>query len=211
MQGEVRRERLAAARLYLCIGERPDLAATVRAAVAAGVDIVQFREKGAEWRTEMAGLALLREAAPAALYAANDRADLAVASGADLLHVGQEDIPPALARRIVGPEVLIGVSTHTPDQVLAAVADPEVAYFCVGPVWPTPTKPGRPAPGLALLRFTAGLRQPKPWFAIGGVDASRLDAVLEAGAQRVVVVRAVADAPDPGAAAGALATRLATA
>lgn len=207
----MRQQRLAAARLYLCIGDRPDLATVVPAAVGAGVDIVQFREKGAEWRTETARLALLRNVAPSALLAANDRADLALASGADVLHVGQQDIPPALARRVVGPDVLIGLSTHTPEQVLAAVADPDVAYFCVGPVWPTPTKPGRPAPGLELVRFAAGLGQAKPWFAIGGVDASRLDAVLEAGGRRVVVVRAVADASDPAHAAGELATRLAAA
>jgi thiamine-phosphate pyrophosphorylase len=128
-----------------------------------------------------------------------------------MLHLGQDDLPVPVARRILGPGPLIGRSTHAAAEVAAAIAEPGVDYFCVGPTWPTPTKPGRPAPGLDLLTYAAGLGPTRPWFAIGGIDADRLDDVLAAGARRVVVVRAVTEAADPEAAARALRGRLAAA
>jgi thiamine-phosphate pyrophosphorylase len=128
-----------------------------------------------------------------------------------VLHLGQDDLPAAAARQIVGPDTLIGLSTHSADQAAAAAASPDVDYFCAGPVWPTPTKPGRPAPGLVLVRYAAGLAAARPWFAIGGISADNLGEVLAAGARRVVVVRAITEAADPAAAAAALATRLRTA
>lgn len=232
--GGVRREaalaRLADARLYLCTPRRPAFAAFLASVVAQapaadaspcaapgvpGVDIVQLREKGLDWSAEAAALAEAREvlAASGALVSANDRADLAALTGVDILHGGQDDIPPALARRIVGPDVLIGRSTHDPDQLADAIDDPDVDYFCVGPVWPTPTKQGRPGVGLDLPRLAARLAPPftegaKPWFVTGGVDASTLDAVLETGARRVVVVRGITEAEAPDLAANALAARL---
>ena len=138
----------------------------------------------------------------------NDRADVALAAGADVLHLGQDDLPVPVARRILGPGPLIGRSSHSPDQSGAAAAEPGVDYFCAGPLWTTPTKPGRPAPGPPLLRFAASQPIDRPWFAIGGIDRDSLDEVLDAGARRVVVVRAIADADDPGAAAAELAQRL---
>jgi thiamine-phosphate pyrophosphorylase len=216
-----RAERLAlltGARLYLCSGLRPDLPAFFAEVLAAGVDIAQLREKGMEWRDEAARLAELRLAARATgrLAAANDRADLAAFTDVDVLHGGQDDIPARLARRLVGPHVLIGRSTHDEAQLVAAAADPDVDYFCVGPVWPTPTKAGRPGVGTGLLRVAAGLAPPftpgaKPWFVTGGVDATTLDEVLATGARRVVVVRGITGAADPAAAAAALAGRLAAA
>jgi thiamine-phosphate pyrophosphorylase len=143
-----------------------------------------------------------------ALLAVNDRADIARAAGADVLHLGQDDLPLPVARDIIGAESLIGRSTHDTAQVAAAAAEP-VDYFCVGPCWPTPTKPGRPAPGLPLVRATAELASDKPWFAIGGIDAARLPEVLEAGARRIVVVRAITAAEDPRAAAQQLSSALA--
>lgn len=140
------------------------------------------------------------------LLAVNDRADLAVAAGADVLHVGQRDLSPATARRIVGPDVLIGLSSHSAEQATAAAADPDVDYFCVGPLWATPTKPGRPQIGLAPIGSVASSR---PWFAIGGIDEANLNQVLTAGASRVVVVRALTESDDPGAAAARIAGRLA--
>ena len=137
------------------------------------------------------------------MLAVNDRADIALAAGADVLHLGQDDLPLSVARDIVGPRPLLGRSTHDRDQVLAAVDEP-VDYFCVGPCWPTPTKPGRAAPGLALVRAAAELQTTKPWFAIGGIDEQRLPEVLDAGAHRVVVVRAITTADDPQAAANRL-------
>ncbi len=209
--------RLASASLYLCTDarrERGDLAAFADAALAGGVDIIQLRDKGSpgehrfgplEARDELAALEVLADAARrhGALLAVNDRADIALAAGADVLHLGQDDLPLSIARDIVGPRPLIGRSTHDRDQVLAAVVEP-VDYFCVGPCWPTPTKPGRAAPGLALVRAAAESPTDKPWFAIGGIDEQRLPEVLDAGARRVVVVRAITTADDPQAAASRL-------
>jgi thiamine-phosphate pyrophosphorylase len=213
--------RLASARLYLCTDARRDtgdLAQFADAALAGGVDIIQLRDKGSageqklgplEARDELAALEVLADAARrhGALLAVNDRADIARAAGADALHLGQDDLPLDVARDIVGPETLIGRSTHDADQVAAAVRE-AVDYFCVGPCWPTPTKPGRTAPGLPLVRSTAELGGEKPWFAIGGIDAARLPEVVAAGARRIVVVRAITAAEDPRAAAEQLRSAL---
>jgi len=180
------------------------------AALGAGADIVQLRQKGLEAGEELALLSVFRAAADkhGALLAVNDRADVAYAAGADVLHLGQGDLPVAVARRILGPEPVIGLSSHAPAETAAAAEADGVDYFCTGPVWPTPTKPGRPAPGLPLVEYAAGLGSERPWFAIGGIDASNLDQVIEAGARRVVVVRAITDAEDPAAATAELSRRL---
>jgi len=218
------RPRLAKASLYLCTDarrERGDLAQFADAALTGGVDIIQLRDKGSpgeqrfgplEARDELAACEILADAARrhGALFAVNDRADIARAAGADVLHLGQGDLPLTIARDIVGPNVVIGRSTHDPAQVAAAAAD-DSDYFCVGPCWPTPTKPGRPAPGLPLLRTAAELGGEKPWFAIGGIDAQRLPEVLAAGARRIVVVRAITAAEDPRAAAERLSSALSAA
>jgi thiamine-phosphate pyrophosphorylase len=217
-------DRLASARLYLCTDarrERGDLAAFADAALAGGVDIIQLRDKGSaaeqrlgplEARDELAALEVLADAAGrhGALLAVNDRADIARAAGADVLHLGQDDLPLTVARDIIGPGPLLGRSTHDQAQVAAAIAE-DVDYFCVGPCWPTPTKPGRSAPGLTLVRSTAALACAKPWFAIGGIDADRLPELLEAGARRIVVVRAITAAEDPRNAARQLSSALAAA
>jgi thiamine-phosphate pyrophosphorylase len=206
------RTRLASARLYLCTDARRrqgDLVEFLDAALRGGVDVVQLREKGLEAREELAHAEVFAAVAArrGALWAVNDRADLALAAGADVLHLGQDDLPVPVARRILGPAPLIGRSTHAESEVDAAAVEPGVDYFCVGPCWPTPTKPGRPAPGPSLLRHAARAGS-RPWFAIGGVDAGRLDEVLAAGARRIVVVRAITEAADPEAAARALRARL---
>lgn len=204
-----RRERLAAARLYLCTPIRPDLAAFAEAVYAAGVDVVQLRDKQAEAVPLLEAAAVLREAAGrhGGLFAVNDRADVALAAGADILHLGQDDLPMAWARRIVGDAMLLGRSTHSLDQARRAIQE-GWDYFAVGPVYQTATKPGRPAVGTALLKAVAALDPPVPWFAIGGVDLETIDEVTAAGASRAVVVRAITDAPDPAAAARALRARL---
>ena len=211
------RARLADARLYLCTDarrDRGDLAEFADAALAGGVDIVQLRDKGPdgplEARDELAALEVLAQACArhGALLAVNDRADVALASGADVLHLGQDDLPVAWARKVVGDEVVVGRSAHSAAETAAAADEPGVDYFCAGPCWPTPTKPGRPAPGLDLVRTVARRAPARPWFAIGGIDGGRLDEVLAAGAERVVVVRAITEADDPRAAAAALAARL---
>jgi thiamine-phosphate pyrophosphorylase len=216
--------RLAKASLYLCTDarrERGDLAQFADAALAGGVDIIQLRDKGSpgeqrfgplEARDELAACEILADAARryGALLAVNDRADIARAAGADVLHLGQGDLPLSVAREIVGPDTVIGLSSHDPDQARSA-ADGAADYFCVGPCWPTPTKPGRPAPGLQLVRTAAELGGGKPWFAIGGIDAQRLPEVLAAGARRIVVVRAITAAEDPRAAAQRLRSALSAA
>lgn len=191
------------------------------AALAGGVDIVQLRDKGSvgeqrfgplEARDELAACAILADAARrhGALFAVNDRADIARAAGADVLHLGQGDLPVDVARDIVGSDTLIGLSSHDPEQA-AAAARGQADYFCVGPCWPTPTKPNRAAPGLPLVEAAARLSPAKPWFAIGGIDAARLPEVLNAGARRIVVVRAITAASDPRAAADQLRSALAAA
>ena len=205
-----REEQLADARLYLCTPDRPDLAEFLDAVLSGGVDVVQLREKNVEARRELALCEVVAAAAArhGALWSVNDRADVALASGADVLHLGQDDLPVPVARTILGEDVLIGRSTHDEQQVTTAAVQPGVDYFCVGPTWPTPTKPGRPAPGLPLLRHAAALGTDRPWFAIGGIDAGNLDEVLAAGATRIVVVRALTQAQDPHAAASVLRARL---
>jgi thiamine-phosphate pyrophosphorylase len=208
------RARLAAARLYLCTDARErqgDLARFLNAVLGSGVDIVQLRQKGLEAGQELRFLEVFRAACQkhGALLAVNDRADVAYAAGADVLHLGQDDLPAAIARQILGTGPLIGLSSHARDEAAAASVDGAADYFCAGPVWPTPTKPGRPAAGLALVRYAAVLRASRPWFAIGGISEENLDEVLDAGARRVVVVRVITEAQDPGPAAARLAARLA--
>jgi thiamine-phosphate pyrophosphorylase len=207
------RSRLADARLYLCTDARRaqgDLAQFLDAVLGAGVDIVQLREKGLEAGEELALLEIFADACRrhGRLLAVNDRADIALAANADMLHLGQDDLPVPVARRILGPGPLIGRSSHNPAQAGAAATEPGVDYFCAGPVWTTPTKPGRPASGLGLLAHVAQTGPTRPWFAIGGISLDRLDEVLAAGATRVVVVRAITEANDPAAAVQAFNRRL---
>ncbi|NMM90020.1 thiamine-phosphate diphosphorylase [Rhodococcus sp. SRB_17] len=210
-----RRERLAAARLYLCTDARRDkgdLAQFAEAALSGGVDIIQLRDKGSagerefgplEAKDELVALGILAAAAKrhGALLAVNDRADLALASGADVLHLGQNDIPVPYARTVVGDDVIIGRSTSSRAQASLAAIEEGVDYFCTGPVWATPTKPNRSAAGLDLVRSTADANPSRPWFAIGGIDEERVSEVLAAGARKIVVVRAITEAADPQAAA----------
>ncbi len=212
MTDEVR-ARLADARLYLCTdsrGSRGDLVPFLDAVLGAGVDIIQLREKGLEAREELALLEVFADACQrhGGLLAVNDRADVALAVGADVLHLGQDDLPVPVARAILGPGPVIGLSSHSPMQADAAAVEPGVDYFCAGPLWTTPTKPGRPSTGLGLLEHVAGLAPARPWFAIGGISLDRLDEVLEAGTTRVVVVRAITEADDPAAAAASFTRRL---
>ncbi|MEU2430083.1 thiamine phosphate synthase [Streptomyces sp. NPDC007861] len=207
------RARLSDARLYLCTDARTrqgDLPEFLDAVLSSGVDIVQLRDKGMEAAEELEHLAVLADACRrhGTLLAVNDRADVAHAIGSGVLHLGQGDLPVPAARAILGADVLIGRSTHTEAEAAAAAVEPGVDYYCTGPCWPTPTKPGRHAPGLDLVRYAASLPQERPWFAIGGIDAGNLDQVLDAGARRVVVVRAITEADDPAAAAAGLSKRI---
>jgi thiamine-phosphate pyrophosphorylase len=201
------RERIGSARLYLVCDARPR--AFLEAALRGGVDVVQLRDKTLADDALIAAAREFRAAAGAAgaLFVLNDRPDLVAACGADGVHVGQDDGSVADARAIVGPELIVGRSTHAPSQGAEAEADPDVDYLAVGPVHATPTKPGRPAAGLAYVEWAAA-NVTKPWFAIGGLDAGNVDAVTARGARRIVVVRAIAGAADPEAAARALRTRL---
>ncbi|MEU6843606.1 thiamine phosphate synthase [Streptomyces sp. NPDC046716] len=210
---DVKRARLADARVYLCTDARKrqgDLPEFLDTVLANGVDIVQLRDKGMEAGEELEHLAVFADAARrhGRLFAVNDRADVAHATRSDVLHLGQGDLPVPAARAVLGADVLIGRSTHADAEAEAAAVQDGVDYFCTGPCWPTPTKPGRHAPGLDLVRHTAGLGTDRPWFAIGGIDLGNLDEVLAAGARRVVVVRAITEADDPGAAAAEFAKRL---
>ena len=190
------RERLSTARLYLVCPARSR--EWIAAAVRGGVDLVQLRDK----TLDDDGLI---EAARAftghdALFILNDRPDLVETVRADGVHVGQDDQTPAEARALIGPDRVLGRSTHEPAQAAAADADPDVDYVAVGPVHATPTKPGRPAAGLHYVAHAASTVA-KPWFAIGGLDAGNVHEVVERGATRIVVVRAITEAEDPEAAA----------
>jgi thiamine-phosphate pyrophosphorylase len=203
-----RRARLARARLYLVCdaapGGRP-LADVLAPALRGGVDVFQLRMKEPRDDAEvLAAAAVAREicAATGALFVLNDRPDLVAAAGADGAHVGQDDLPVARARELAGPGALVGQSTHAPAEVDAAAAL-GADYIGVGPVHATPTKPGRPAVGLDLVRHAAA-HATLPWFAIGGIVPATVGPVLDAGARRIVVVRAIAEAADPQAAARAL-------
>lgn len=209
------RARLDEARLYLCTDartERGDLAEFADAALDGGVDIIQLRDKsdsGAplEARQELAALEVLAEVClrHGALLAVNDRADIALAADADILHLGQDDLPVETARRIVGDQMVVGRSTHDVVQADSAATEPGVDYFCTGPVWTTPTKPGREPAGPELVRHAAEHHgHGRPWFAIGGIGPENVAAVTEAGAERIVVVRAITQAEDPRAAARTL-------
>ncbi|WP_427006725.1 thiamine phosphate synthase [Pseudarthrobacter sp. H2] len=215
------------ARLYLCTDarkDRGDFEDFLDAAFAGGVDIIQLRDKTLEAAEELELLEILHAAARrhGRLWAVNDRADIASLSAAPVFHIGQKDLPLAAARTFLGKDTVIGLSTHSPEQVDAAIAASPgrsgLDYFCVGPVWATPTKPGRSAVGLDLVRHAAqALRTTRagaagkdmvPWFAIGGIDLGNVEQVLEAGARRIVVVRAITDADDPADAARALLSAL---
>ncbi|MFN8174741.1 MAG: thiamine phosphate synthase [Solirubrobacteraceae bacterium] len=205
-----RRALLRAARLYLVCDARPgghEPGAFLAAALRGGVDVVQLRDKGLGDDALLAAARAFRAACDAAgaLFVLNDRPDLVAAAGADGVHVGQDDMPVADARALVGADRIVGLSTHTPEQVAAgAGAD----YIGVGPVHATPTKPGRPAVGTALIGHAAR-HAAVPWFAIGGIGRDTLDPVLSAGARRVAVVRALTGASDPEAEARALREALA--
>jgi thiamine-phosphate pyrophosphorylase len=189
-------------RLYLVTGLKPGLAELLEAAIRGGVDIVQIRDKDATDRELLAGLEVARDVTGRhdVPLVVNDRPDLAMLVGADLVHVGQDDLPTSAVRKLGLP---VGLSTHTPADVDAADAD----YLGVGPVFATPTKPGRPAVGLDLVRYAAE-HASVPWFAIGGIDAESAELAVGAGATRLAVVRAIADAPDPERAARTLRTVL---
>ncbi len=209
--GSERRARLATARLYLVCGADPNgraLPGLLRGAIAGGVDIVQLREKHLpdDQLTAVADAARALCERLGALLIVNDRPWVARDAGADGVHVGQEDLPAAEARELLGPDMLIGVSTHSPEQIDAIDAR-VVDYIGVGPIHETPTKPGRAAVGLELIRYAAA-HAPVPFFAIGGLDAGNLAQALDAGATRVCVLRAIAGAEDFELAARALRDRL---
>ena len=206
-QGPLRRERLRTARLYFVCDARPggvDPEPLLRAALGGGVDIVQLREKQlGRPEIERAASTFRRIADTySALFIVNDDPDLARACDADGLHVGQDDASVEEARAMLGPEMIIGQSTHSEEQIAAAEAR-DIDYFAVGPVWETPTKPGRPAVGLDLVSHAAE-HATKPFFAIGGIGPLNAGQVVAAGGRRLCVVRAIRDAPNPGVAAEAL-------
>lgn len=195
---------LGGRRLYLCTPDRPDLERFLAAAIRGGIDVVQLRDKHHEARPliDRARLALRVCHDLGVPFILNDRPDLALEVGADGVHVGQDDAPPALCRRILGPDAIVGLSTHAPAELDAASAEP-IDYVSAGPVSPTPTKPGRPGTGLGYLTYAA-THSPLPFFVTGGVRPEVIPAMVRAGARRFVVVRYVCEADDPAAAARAL-------
>lgn len=200
-----RRARLDDARLYLVCDLRPGgraLADVLVPALAGGVDIVQLRDKQAGRDELLAGAVVARGLCDAAgaLLILNDHPELVQEAGADGCHVGQDDIEAAAARALAGPDALVGQSTHFPDQVDGAT---EADLIGVGPVYATPTKPGRHPVGVELVRFAA-FHAPVPFFAIGGIDSGNVQDVVAAGARRIAVVRAITEAADPQAAAAGL-------
>jgi thiamine-phosphate pyrophosphorylase len=206
-QGRLRRERLRTARLYFVCDARPhgaDPEALLRAALGGGVDIVQLREKQLGRAEIERAAATFRRMADnySALFIVNDDPDLARICDADGVHVGQDDASVDEARAALGSDAIVGQSTHSEEQI-AAAGGRDIDYFAVGPVWETPTKPGRPAVGLELVNHAAGVAK-KPFFAIGGISPLNAGEVVTAGAERMCVVRAIRDAPHPDVAAEAL-------
>jgi thiamine-phosphate pyrophosphorylase len=199
--------RLDDARLYFVV-EASAADRLLDAALAGGCDLLQLRDHDASDDELLAAAERFRDACDehGALFVVNDRPELALQAGADGVHVGQDDLPVEAVRRLVGPDVLIGLSTHAPEQFDAGLAS-DADYLSVGPVWETPTKAGRPAAGIDYVRYAAE-HATKPWFAIGGIDEHNIDEVVAAGARRAVVVRAIRDAGDPRAMASALKSRL---
>ena len=211
------RQRLNLSRLYLCTDlrtEKGDFFDFVRAVFAGGVDLLQVRDKKAAPEAVAEAISEVRRMAPMrSLVVVNDSPQIAGGCQADVLHIGQGDMPPGEARGYLHDHALIGRSTHSVEQADAANADGDVDYFCVGPVHATPTKPTYVPVGLDLVRHAARIAPPfardaKPWFAIGGINAGTLEPILDAGARRIVVVRALTQASDPEAAARELRTRL---
>src|SRR3954468_10434686 len=195
---------LEACHLYLCTPDRPDLERFVAACIRGGVDVVQLREKGLDARplVDRARLALRVCRGLGVPFILNDRPDLALEVGADGVHVGQDDAPPSLCRRILGPNAIVGFSTHAPAELDAAVDEP-VDYVSIGPVVPTPTKPGRPGTGLEYVEYAAG-QATRPWVATGGAPRETVPDTARAGARRFVAVRWLTESSDPEGAARAL-------
>ncbi len=205
--GGLRRQRLGWARLYFVCDALPhnsDPEPLVRAALSGGAGMVELREREQpEAVIERSGRTFRRLADTySALFIVNDDPYLARELFADGVHVGQDDISPSDARKVLGEDAIVGLSTHTSEQIEAAHSEP-VDYISVGPIWETPSKEGRPATGLELIREAAKIAT-IPWFAIGGIDAGNVDEVVKTGARRICVIRAIRDAPDPGAAASTL-------
>jgi thiamine-phosphate pyrophosphorylase len=212
-----RLERLHAARLYFVCNARPgdgDPEPLLEAALRGGADMIQLREKAPRCAEELISLAdPFRRAADrhGALFFINDYPELVEACGADGVHVGQDDTPVAETRALAGEAALVGLSTHSPEQfdaALEATDNSRPDQVSAGPVWETPTKAGRPAAGIELIRHASDVGGEVPWFAIGGIDLSNVDEVVAAGGRRIVVVRAIKDAADPEAAARELRARL---
>jgi thiamine-phosphate pyrophosphorylase len=206
-RGPLRRERLRTARLYFVCEAMPggrDPEALLHAALNGGVDIVQLREKELGRDEVERSAQVFRRLCDtySALFIVNDDPYLAQACDADGVHVGQDDVSVAEARQALGAEAIVGLSTHSEEQLATSAAEP-VDYVSVGPIWETPTKEGRPGVGLGLVEHAAG-NAPHPFFAIGGIDSTNADEVVAAGARRLGVVRAIRDAGDPAAAAEAL-------
>ncbi len=195
---------LSTRHLYLCTPDRPDLADFVAACIAGGVDVVQLRDKELEARPLLERAALVGEVCRAlgVPFVLNDRPDLALAVGADGVHVGQDDAPVALARRILGPDAIVGLSTHSPTDLDGAAAE-DVTYISAGPVEETPTKPGRAGTGLDYVS-RASARSTVPVYVTGGVTTEKVPALVAAGVRHFVVVRALTRAPDAESAARAL-------
>ncbi len=205
--GELRRQRLHWARLYLVCEARPggqDPERLLNAALSGGTGMIELRERDVPRNViNRSGQTFRRVANTySALFIVNDDPHLAMELSADGVHVGQDDMDPAEVRRIVGPDAIVGLSTHSREQIEAAAGAP-VDYISVGPIWETPTKEGRPATGLELIRTAAEIAA-VPWFAIGGIDTGNVGQVIGAGAERICVVRAIRDADDPRGAAKAL-------
>ena len=199
-----RRARLARAHLYFVTDAATD-PAVLRGALGGGADMLQLRDAAASDEELLRAAALFRALCDehGALFWLNDRPDLASRAAADGVHLGQDDMPVRQARALVGDGLLIGLSTHSAQQLEAGIAA-GADQLSVGPVWETPTKPGRPATGLEYVRHAARRRPPVPWFAIGGIDSRNVSDVVAAGATRAVVARAIRDAPEPRAAAAEL-------
>lgn len=195
---------LATRRLYLCVPAREDMSTFLRAVLRGGVDVVQLRDKELPQADQLRWCELMRPICTdyGVPFIVNDSPELAADAGADGVHVGQEDVSVARCRELLGPDAIVGLSTHSTDEFDRALEE-DASYFSAGPIEPTPTKVGRAGTGVGYA-VASQARSRRPVFVTGGVNAENVASLVAAGLRHFVVVRALTESQSPEESARAL-------